>query len=153
MTPPAIMTKPTMFRFTTFQVSGAIANARMAPTTIRKMPLPIPMVTTPSLPDDGRPAQHDHGLGQAGPRAEIRPSLVGGDVPPLRQPGEHRVVLDQLGVAVAVGRTVAAPRGALVVARPGHREGDRQGQHRQLADPPGDPAARLLVRQRRRPPW
>ena len=81
------------------------------------MPVPIPMVVLLVCRTTGARARHDHGLGRAGSRAEIRPSLVRGDVSPLRQAREHRVVLGQLGVAVAVGGPVAAPRGALVVAR------------------------------------
>src|SRR5450756_1538633 len=65
---------------------------------------------------------------------------------------EHRVVRVELGVAVAVGSSVAPPGGPLVVLGPRHRDRDRQREGRQLADAPRDATALLLVSERRRAP-
>src|SRR5680860_946911 len=101
-----------MLRLTTSHTSGSSANARIAPATIRKMPLPIPMVTLLVCRTTGARAHHDHDRGVPCPPVENGFSPLRRDALTLRQPREHRVVLGELGVAVPVGRAVAAPRGA-----------------------------------------
>src|SRR5690606_31277096 len=84
-----------------------------------------------------------------------RPGLrgdTGRSALPAREPLEHRVVLLELEVPLALDLAVPTPRRALVLARPGDRHEHREREHRDLPDAPGHRAPALLVLDRRGPP-